>query len=144
MIPQDIPRPLAFGQFLGISSLRSHQTVTKHTKYQAPKWRYKNKFKNVIQPCFHVFCRHCTYFVHPCSYLSTPPKTISYIQIETTHIKFTVPGGDTRWTHLALSPRYLATVFEHLQAVLEDFRPELVLYDAGVETRAEGSWLVVQ
>lgn len=67
-----------------------------------------------------------------------------YIQIETTHIKCTVPGGDTRWTHLALAPRYLATVFEHLQAVLEDFRPELVLYDAGVETRAEGSWLVVQ
>lgn len=32
---------------------------------------------------------------------------------------------------------YLATVFEHLQAVLEDFRPELVLYDAGVDVHVE-------
>eukprot|EP00913_Durusdinium_trenchii_P006785 g6377.t1 len=28
---------------------------------------------------------------------------------------------------------YLATIFEHLQGALEDVRPELVLYDAGVE-----------
>ncbi|CAK9106366.1 unnamed protein product [Durusdinium trenchii] len=32
---------------------------------------------------------------------------------------------------------YLATIFEHLQGALEDVRPELVLYDAGVDIHVE-------
>ena len=39
---------------------------------------------------------------------------------------------------------YLATVFHHLKGVLDDFKPDLVLYDAGVAPRFEAFRCVFQ
>lgn len=41
---------------------------------------------------------------------------------------------DLRPVGLFVCWRYLSTVFQHLKGVLEEFRPNLVIYDAGVDS----------